>query len=133
MSQFGLRVLSAAAGLLLIPGTAFAQYIQVRGALALHANIKCFTTHVGWITTSTGPCSNFNPPQEIILGATFQANGESWKINYIEALQADGDMPDLGIKAGEWSCAAVESLADLPTGDPHDSTWLTITPCEPKY
>lgn len=98
----------------------------------LNGGILCFARHEGFFTTSTGPCDGFTAPQEIVLGATFTANGKMRKIGVIRAIQADKDWKygDVEMKKGEWSCAAAKSNLDLADNS-HSALWISVSKCQP--
>lgn len=114
------------------PLLAVGQPIGVTGAVALDGVIKCFITHDYWVTTTTGPCNGFVPPEHVRIGETFLADGQTITINVIQANRADEDMPDLGLRTGEWSCGAAESVDDIPTATTKGKTWLFILNCKPS-
>jgi len=116
-----------------IPIVALAQMIRVNSAAALDGVVVCFRARNFIITTTTGPCDDYTPPRQVRVGATFLANGNTKVIHVIVANRASQDMPDLGIRAGQWSCSAAESLDDMPLADEgsHSGTWLYIAHCQP--
>lgn len=110
-----------------------AQMTRVHSAAALDGVVACFRARNLIITTTTGPCADYTPPHQVRVGETFLANGDTKTINVIIANRANQDMPDLGIRAGQWVCSAAESLEDIPLADEsdHTGTWLYIAHCQP--
>jgi hypothetical protein len=107
--------------------------IRVRGAVAVDGVVACFRARDLLITTTTGPCADYTPPRQVRVGETFRENGGTKIIRVIVASRASEDMPDIGIKAGQWSCSAAESIEDMPLTDEsgHTGTWLYIAQCQP--
>lgn len=116
-----------------IPIAGFAQMIRVNSATALDGVVVCFRARDFIITTTTGPCADYTPPRRVRIGETFQANGDTKTIRVIVANRVQQDMPELGVRAGQWICTAAESLKDMPLADEsaHNGTWLYIVNCLP--
>jgi hypothetical protein len=76
----------------------------------------------------------YTPPRQVRVGETFMANGDTKTIKVIVANKADEDMPDLGIRAGQWICSAAQTLKDMPLAaeSGHTGTWLYIAHCLPS-
>ena len=117
------------------PWTAFAQMVRVSGATSLDGVVKCFRAGDFIVAKTTGPCVDYTPPREIRIGATFQANGDTKTIRVIVANRATEDVPDLGVRAGQWICSAAESLDQMPLVNEsgHTGTWLYIANCLPVH
>jgi hypothetical protein len=116
-----------------MPLAASAQMTRVHRAAALDGVVVCFRARDLLITTTTGPCADYTPPRQVQVGATFLANGYTKTINVIVAQRVTQDMPELGVRAGQWICSAAETLKDLPLTDEsgHTGTWLYIAHCQP--
>jgi hypothetical protein len=116
-----------------IPIAVSAQMTRVNSAVAVDGVVACFRARNFFITATTGPCYDYTPPRQVRVGETFLANGSTKTIRVIVASRAAQDMPDLGIRAGQWSCSAAESLEDMPLTDEsgHTGTWLYIAQCQP--
>lgn len=112
-----------------IAGDVRVEEVSVTGA------IDCLTSADWFVTSTTGPCSNFVPPSRVRVGETFSANGKTFKIGIVIASQAEEDMltDGLNIKKGEWTCAAAEGEDQIPTGsdEVRNRTWLNMRKCEP--
>ena len=67
--------------------------------------------------------------------AAFAANhGKTKTITVILANPVSKDIPTLGLKAGDVTCTAAESVANIPgvSGKrEHTGTWLYIAKCRP--
>jgi len=119
---------------LLLPLAAYGERFNANGVEALDGVIKCYWARDRLITVIMGPCEDYIPPRQVRVGETFQANGKTKTINVIFADRAEKDMPSVGLRAGEWICAAAETSKDIPdiseTSD-HTGTWLVIAKCKP--
>ena len=95
--------------------------------------IKCNSYSNGWITTTTGPCTDFRPPENVMLGEVFSERGINHTIKVIVASQVEKDYDDgkWSIKKGEWYCVAAETSEDLEQGSKDRKTWLFIPKCVP--
>jgi len=109
------RIIAASAVACIVASPAMAKDVRVQWVEAVNNVVQCNAYHNGWITSTTGPCSGFKPPDTIALGQTFLAEGTAHVIKVIIATQSEVDFKngDLSIKQGEWYCAAAESAADL--------------------
>src|SRR5262245_26898925 len=85
-----------------------ARDLQVRSAVRLDGKLECPAHTNHWITTASGPCESYTPPEKVALGEHFTANGKEQQIGVIVASQAEKDMLDYGldIRKGEWICVA---------------------------
>jgi hypothetical protein len=119
--------------LLSLPIVALAQITRVRSAVALDGVVVCFRARDPIITATTGPCSKYTPPRQVRVAETFVANGDTKTIKVIVADRAEQDMPELGIKLGQWSRSAAESVEDIPLADENGrtGTWLCNAHCQP--
>ena len=106
-----------------------AKYVE-----AIDGSVQCIWARDRLITKITGPCDAFTPPRQVRIGETFQANGKTKTINVILADRAEKDFPTLGLKAGDFTCTAAESAANIPSVSgkrEHTGTWLYIAKCKP--
>src|SRR5260370_40485867 len=92
----GLRLPVALAAILASLGVAAKDYrvseVQTFG------EVKCYSHYSGWLTTTTGPCSDFKPSSSLRLGETFSERGINHVIKVIVATQVEADYDD-----GKWS------------------------------
>ena len=102
--------------------------------VSVTGTIDCFTTTNWFVTSTTGPCSDFVPPSRVRVGESFNANDKKFKIGIIIASQAEEDLltHGLNIKKGEWTCAAAETEDQIPTAsdEVRNRTWLHMRKCE---
>lgn len=129
-----MRIIVACALALTLATSAAARDVRVQWVEAVNNNVQCKTYKNGWLTSSTGPCSDFKRPDTIAIGQAFSADGASHIIHVIMATQAEVDYTDsnLTIKRGQWYCAAAESSADLDMDSKaNQRTWLFIPACIP--
>jgi hypothetical protein len=129
--------LQLAAALVLVtlaPAPAPAEMYKAVRVEPLDGAVRCIWARDRLITLISGPCSDFTPPRQIRLGETFQANGKTKTINVILADPVSKNIPALGLKAGDVTCTAAESPADIPglSGKrEHTGTWLYVAKCRP--
>lgn len=117
-----------------LPWVAHGEMFKAKRVQALDGNVKCNWARDRLITVISGPCDKYSPPQQVRLGETFEANGKVKMINVILADRITKDMPELGLRAGDWTCTAAESPADIPSVSgkrEHTGTWLYIAKCRP--
>ena len=92
---------------------------------AINGDVKCFQSKIGWITNTTGPCSNFIPPRTIAIGETFEVDGKSIVINYISVVADDGNPSDI-------ACAAAADKTQIPLDDRETNRiWVYVQSCVP--
>jgi hypothetical protein len=128
-----LRFLTTTAFFLTSTSLASAGEFYAEAVAAADGEVKCLA-HTSWIiTTVSGPCKSFMPPEKVALGQTFVADGETQRIGVIVANQAEKDFLTHGmdIRKGQWTCVAAETKEDLPSDDERSRTWLYIRKCEP--
>ena len=119
-----------ALGFLALPVAA--KDLKVHWVEAVNNVVNCNVYRKGWLTTTTGPCSDFKPPDTIAIGQRFLEAGHSHVIGVIIATQSDTDYSDdkFAIRKGEWFCSAAESTADLDMdGTQSQRTWLFVPKC----
>ena len=109
---------------------AAAQDFQVQSVVAIDGKVDCLAYMKG-VTPPANPCAGFTPPPKVAVGEKFVAEGKSRQIGVIQAHQAEDDMPNYGIKKGDWICVAAETLEDIPVDQSRDRTWLRIPKCQP--
>jgi hypothetical protein len=116
--------------------TGFARdQFQAKKVVAIDGIVKCLWARDRWITVISGPCDDYRAPRQVRVGETFLANGAKKTINVVVATRHDDDFPAIGVKAGDWTCTATESLADLPGHSEkkdHTGTWLYLAKCRPQ-
>lgn len=120
--------------MVLSPLSARGEMFKAKRVDALDGKVKCLWARDRLITTISGPCENYTPPQHIRIGETFQANGKAKTIKVIIADRVEKDLPSLALKAGDWTCTAADSESNLPglSGKrEHTGTWLYIAKCRP--
>lgn len=120
--------------LLVLPGTASAETYKAKRVEALDGKVDCKWARDRLITVISGPCEDYKAPAEVHLGSTFQANGKTKTIKVIAATQMEKDIPEMKYKAGDWYCAAAESIDDIPgfsNKREHTGTWLYVAKCKP--
>jgi hypothetical protein len=101
---------------------------------SVDGDVKCLSYRDWWITTLSGPCSDFIPPRKIAIGERFSERGTVHVIRYIVATQALIDVRNqwLNRRAGSWDCVAAQESYDLEQeGSAMRRTWLYIANCEP--
>lgn len=106
---------------------AAAQDFQVQSVVAIDGKVDCLE----YMKLTGQRCAEFTPPPKVAIGEKFVADGKSRQIGVIRAHQAEEDMPDYGIKKGDWICVAAETLEDIPVDQSRDRTWLRIPKCQP--
>jgi hypothetical protein len=128
------KTMTLAAVVFLVPTSLCAGDIEVSSAVALDGIVKCHARIDWWVTVATGPCKEFTPPTNLAVGERFVAEGKSWPIGIIVAMQAEEDMSDLDLKKGEWMCVAAEDRDNLPSDENQDGdiVWLSIPKCQPN-
>jgi hypothetical protein len=100
----------------------------------LNGVVACKWARDRWITVISSSCDDFKPPARIAIGETFQANGKTKTIKVIFADRMEKDIPELKLRAGDWTCVAAESVSDIPVMSgkkDHTGTWLWIASCRP--
>ena len=113
--------------------SAQAETLKVTRVETIDGNMRCLWARDRLVTVISGPCDNFVPPRQVRIGETFQANGKTKTINVIQADRVSKDLPTLGLKAGDVTCTAAESAANIPSGSgkrEHTGTWLYIAKCK---
>ena len=126
-----LLILSAVA---FYPVFASAGEFRAKEVMTLDNTLKCNSYADWWITTVTGPCTDFIAPKKIAVGQTFSERGVVHTISIIVATQMDKDFTTYGmnLKRGDWYCSAAESSGDLDmNGSQSRRTWLYIPHCKP--
>jgi hypothetical protein len=127
-----LRLAIALALSVLLPAAAQAESFKVTRVEALDGKVRCNWARDRLITVISGPCDDYTPPRQVRVGETFQANGKTKTITVILADRIPKDLPTLGLKAGDVTCTAAESAANIPSGKrEHTGTWLYIAKCKP--
>lgn len=119
---------------LLLPAAVQAESFKATRVEALDGNVRCLWARDRLITVISGPCGEYTAPRQVRVGETFQANGKTKTINVILADRVSKDLPTLGLKAGDVTCTAAESAANIPgvSGKrEHTGTWLYIAKCKP--
>jgi hypothetical protein len=105
---------------------------KLKSALALDGVVNCIWARDRLITIISGPCDDYTPPRYIRIGETFQANGKNKTINVVIGDKIEKEIPQLGLKTGDWICTAAESAKDIPGDEPdHTGTWLYVPKCRP--
>ena len=100
-----------------------AQELQVQWVEAINNIVKCNVYKNGWVTSSTGPCSDFMPPDTLAIGKQFSESGNIHTIRVITATR---------LESGQWFCGAAESADDLNMyGKQSQRVWLFIPKCIP--
>jgi hypothetical protein len=127
------RIISTAVAALTIavPAMVQAREIHVSAAVPL-APIECHVFDKGFVSNTTGPCTNFEAPAALAVGASFSESGNHHVITVIKAMQAEADMPEISLKTGEWMCTAAESESDLGNRRLSHRMWLYIPKCTPR-
>jgi len=128
------KIFALVAVSLLLPMAAYGERINANKVEALDGVIKCYWARDRLITVIMGPCEDYTPPHQVRIGETFLANGKTKTINVIFADRAEKDMPSVGLRVGEWICAAAESAKDIPDiseTSGHTGTWLVVAKCKP--
>lgn len=128
------RLAFALAFSLLLAGSAQAELFKVARVEALDGKVRCNWARDRLITVISGPCDDYTPPRQVRVGETFQANGKTKTIAVILADRVSTDLPTLGLKAGDFTCTAAESAANIPSVSgkrEHTGTWLYIAKCKP--
>jgi hypothetical protein len=126
-------VLAAAAALCAVQ-LAHAETYKVKVVEPIDGVLKCNWARDRLITVVSSSCDDFKRPARVALGETFQANGKSKTIRVIFADRMEKDIPDLKLKAGDWTCVAAETVGDIPVmsgKSEHTGTWLWIAKCRP--
>lgn len=110
--------------------------LRVSSAVASDGKIECNAQTNYSITTISGPCEAYTPPEKIALGQRFAANGKEHQIGVIVASKVEKDMLDYGIdiRKGDWICLAAENLENIPSDKNQDENliWLFIRKCQPN-
>jgi hypothetical protein len=107
---------------LMFSTSAIARDYRIQWAEAVNNVVKCNVYKNGWLTSSTGACSDFKPPDTIALGKTFSESGNTHVIRVIT----------VGPYQNGVACAAAESADDLDMdGQKNPRTWLFIPACIP--
>lgn len=118
----------------LLSTSAHGETIRSSWVEALDGKVKCIWARDRIVTVRSGPCKNFVPPRQVRMGETFQANGKIKTIGIVTASRMDKDIPQLGLKSGDWTCTAAESPSDIPEFSgkrDHTGTWLYVAKCKP--
>jgi hypothetical protein len=94
--------------------------------------VECKTYQPEWVSTRSGPCSGFKPPDVIAIGETFFAMGAPHTIHLIIATQSeiDSKVDDWVIEQGDWYCVAAETQEDLEERA-NKRIWLLVPHCIP--
>lgn len=124
----------AAAALLFAGAMAHAKEYKAKLVEPINGVIACNWARDRLITVISSSCEGFKPPARVALGETFQANGKTKTIKVIFANQMEKDLPELKLRAGDWTCVAAESVSDIPVMSgkkEHTGTWLWIASCRP--
>ena len=119
---------------LLLPAVAQAESFKATRVEVIDGSVRCIWARDRLITVISGPCGDYTPPRQVRVGETFRANGYTKTINLILADRISKDLPTLGLKAGDVTCTAAESAANIPgvSGKrEHTGTWLYIAKCNP--
>jgi hypothetical protein len=119
---------------LLLVASAQAELFKAARVEALDGKVRCIWARDRLITVISGPCDDYTPPRQVRIGETFQANGKTKTITVILADRVSKDLPTLGLKAGDFTCTAAESAANIPSVSgkrEHTGTWLYIAKCRP--
>lgn len=118
----------------LLPAQAQAEMVKATRVEALDGKVRCNWARDRLITVISGPCDDYIPPRQVRVGETFRANGKTKTIAVILADRVSKDLPTLGLKAGDVTCTAAESTANIPSVSgkrEHTGTWLYIAKCKP--
>ena len=130
-----MRVAPLAAAILLASGSfALAKDYRASEVKAADGVVKCNSYRDWYVTSLSGPCSDFVPPRRIAIGEKFSERQVQHIIHFITATHVDSDMTwgDLKLKKGQWTCIAAETEQDTDfEGDEGRRTWLYIQNCQP--
>jgi hypothetical protein len=113
---------------------ACAETFKAKAVEPIAGEVACKWARDRLITLISGPCENYKPPVRVRLGETFQANGKARTIKVIFADRIEKNMPELNLRAGDWTCVAAEAVSDIPVMSgkkDHTGTWLYIAKCRP--
>ena len=102
-----------------------------REAIDLDGSRQCLERDIGWIFDTTGPCDSAQVPAHLRLGDVIEVNEKPFMITYIGATQVREDMPETGLKRGQWTCIALEDPLAHPDSVDNEGAWIYIKNCRP--
>ena len=102
----------------------------ISAVASLDGKILCKDNTIWFGIPISGSCDTFIPPSNLAVGEKFTANGKERTIGFIQAIQADKDWKELGMKKGEWFCSAGETKDDLDPEHNDEALWLFIKKCQ---
>src|SRR5262249_36064902 len=70
---------------------AIAEDYRAQWVEAVNNVVKCKIYQNGWFLTTTGPCSDFKPPETIAIGEHFSEGGHSHVVRIIIATRSEID------------------------------------------
>jgi hypothetical protein len=107
--------------------------LSAQEVVALDGHVSCMSYRDWYVTSVSGPCSDFKAPANLRIGEHFSERGVDHQIHIILATHIEKDDPKNNWKAGDWYCEIAESEADLDhwEGKQWRRTWLFIPKCDP--
>jgi hypothetical protein len=90
--------------------------------------VSCSSYRDWYITTTTGPCSAFEPPPKLAVGEHFRVGSTDHEIRIILATHVAENFDSF--KKGDWYCEVAENESDLDhQGKQWSRTWLLVPKC----